>query len=317
MSKFGTNHILNVFNKQQSYEITTKISKNKLKKQQYNNKTNSKVKSTITDDEFKSNITDDEFKSIMNNDDSKKPDTKFNNSRKKYNVPNLNNTNINNQVREILNKNIKGDELLHTIELSHNYPNGIELLEGILIELLNKFDTDISWVHLNNYGIVLKKLFESNVDEQVIGLVMIHKYCSKCKFPKIIYKNSSIYLIKVLFQLFFTYDIFEEDSYWKWQEYINESDDFDNELKQTLAIQTAEFFNILKTVFTDVDYIQNSDPELNDSDLSSNPNYTNNNKQSNQDPDPDPDPEPEPNNNSDFEIPEEQDYNLDEMIDNI
>lgn len=326
MSSFGKGHTINVFNKQQSFEITSGISKNKLKKQYNTNNGKNKKNGKIN-----SNITDKEFESIMNRNKMSVSEKSDINNIKKYNIPELNHANISNHVKEILNKNLIGDELVYYLETNNNRPNGIELLEGILTEQLDKFadftnivnlnDLDIIWIQSDNYGRGLKYLFESNVRDQIVGLIMIQKFCSKLKFPKISFKNSSIFLIKILFQLFFTNDIFEEESYWNWQEYINDSNEFDDELKKILSIQTAEFFNILKTVFTDSDYVSDTvSDSMSDSvsnlKLESNPNHTNdNNLLKNK-------PKYNSNSNSESEselrdVPEEQDYNLDEMLEKI
>ena len=83
-------------------------------------------------------------------------------------------------------KNIFGQELVDYIKLNHNCLTGLELLTGLLKQQLDTFDiSDMTWFKQDKYGSGLKKLFESNTQDQIIGLLMFQNYCSKYKFPKI------------------------------------------------------------------------------------------------------------------------------------
>jgi hypothetical protein len=113
----------------------------------------------------------------------------------------------------------------------------------------------------NFYGLGLKLLFENNKHDQIIALLMIQNYSQIHNFIKITYKSNSPYLIRMMFQLLFTYDIVEEETYWEWEEYIQTSNDFDENTIKKILLQTTEFFMILKTVFYDDDNQENNDDE--------------------------------------------------------
>ena len=240
MSDFISGRKIRILGGPQPIEISKKISKNKLRKQQKQSKQQEDVDLGVTNEEFKSLMAENE----MENKKLQKKKTVL------YKIPESNN--LTNFVSELLDKKIIGQELVDFIEKNKNSSNGIDLLNGILIK-----QSDISnleWLKSENYGLGLKQLFDSNIHDQVIGLLIVQNYCSRNQFPKIMYKNSSTYLIRILFQLLFIFDIFEEETYWKWQDYIQENDEFTEDVKKTLSIQTTEFFIILKTVFTEEDY---------------------------------------------------------------
>lgn len=257
---FGDGRTFKSFDKPQQLTVKTKISQNQLRKQKQKTSSIDVQDDTISDAKFQSMMEDNETDQYKL-DQYKKTTAKIT-QIPKYDVPQsqynskVSNPIINKYVKEIINKNIIGDDLVKYIEINSNNLTGIELLDELLFT--NSPD-DISWFSIDNYGLGLKKLFESKIHEQIIGLLMIQKYCKDYGFGKIMYKNNQIYLMKILFQLFFTYDIFDEEAYWKWQDYINNNEDLDNDLKQTISIQTAEFFIILKTVFIDEDYEDSED----------------------------------------------------------
>lgn len=286
MSNFGKGFTLKVFGKQ-SIEITNKISKNKLKKQHKHEKKQENIDLGITDIEFESIMADNEI-------DNKNISDKI----YFYKIPEI--SDVTNYVKELLNKKILGQELLNYIELNNNSLNGVELLNGLLNH--NFEITDITWFDLNKYGLVLKKLFESKIDDQLIGLLMIQNYCSKYNFPKIEYRNKSIYLLKILFQLFFTYDIFDEETYWKLQDYNDNNDNIDNNTKKLLLIQTAEFFILLKTVFTDEDYENVNENDHVNTKVNTNLQISKFNEECDED------------SHVEYDkVPEEQDFNLDDI----
>ena len=256
---------LKVFGKPEPIQITNKISKNKLRKQQIQKKEQKNNDSGITDAEFESMMAENDYENENKNQYNKITTKNTNNKKYKYEIPELDD--VTGFVKELLNKNITGQELVDYIESNYYALNGIELLKGLLKSQLDISDiSDISWFRQEKYGLGLKKLFESNIHDQVIGLLMFQNYCSLHQFPKIQYKNKPIYLLKALFQLFFTYNIFEEEAYWGWQEYIDDNNEINDELKKTLSIQTAEFFIILKTVFTEEDYKNEEEGEENKND---------------------------------------------------
>lgn len=303
MSDFTSGRKIRTVGKPQPIQISKKISNNQLKKQLKQAKKQENEDLGLTNDEFESLMAENEF-------ENKKLQKKKTFS---YKIPEPNN--LTTFVLDLLDKKIIGQELVDFIEKNKNSLNGLELLNGLLSK-----HTDISnldWLKSENYGLGLKELFNSNTHDQIIGVLMIQNYCSRNQFPKITYKNNSTYLIRILFQLLFVFDIFEEETYWKWQDYIQETNEFTNDIKNLLSIQTTEFFNILKTVFTEEDY-KNEDEKENEAgtgDGDGNENYdnpninpnhikpVNSNTQSSSD-------EESDNSNG---IPEEQDFNLDDL----
>lgn len=290
MSKFGNNRTFKSFGKPEQLVISDKISQNKLKKQHKQFKKENNDNLGVSDADFELMMAENE----TNNQNK--------NIKLLYNVPES--TNVTNFVKELINKKLIGEELENYIEINQNCLNGIELLNGLL-NTQNDI-SDLSWFRQENYGLGLKKLFDSNIHDQVIGLLMLQNHCSKHEFPKIQYKNSSIYLLKVLFQLFFTFDIFDEDAYWNWQEYINDNDKFNYDLKNILSVQTAEFFIILKTVFNEEDY---EEDEKNDDECKNNKQNNNNyQKQFVKE-----ESSSEEESDDSIGVPEEQDFNLDDI----
>jgi hypothetical protein len=314
MSTFGKGYTLKSFGAPQPIDITNKISKNKLRKEQKQSKKQENNDLGITDAEFESMMSENENENQNENQNEIK--YSLNNKAKikiTYKIPEPDD--VSSFVKELLQKNKLGQELVDYIELNYNCLNGIELLNGLLksqSEISDK--SDMSWFGDEKYGLGLKKLFESNIHDQIIGLLMLQNYCLILNLPKIQYKNNSIYFIKGLFQLFFTRDIFDEEAYWKWQEYIDDNSELDDELKKKLSIQTAEFFIILKTVFIDEDYEnENEEDEQNQNNNSKQTDKNlkqelNKQSLSNEESD-----EESDNSNNSQGVPEEQDFNLDDI----
>jgi hypothetical protein len=296
MSNFGKGYKLKVFGTPEPIQITNKVSKNQLKKQQKQGKKQENINMGVSNKEF-------ELMMAENDNENPNPNTNPNsntnpNAKITYDVPELNN--IKENVKKLLEKNVLGQDLVKLI--GSNDPNPIELLGGLLKSQLDSSNIyDLSWFGQEKYGLGLKKLFESNIHDQTIGLLMIQNYCSIHLFPKIQYKNKLVYLLKVLFQLFFTYDIFEEEAYWKWQEYVDNNNKFNDELKKILLVQTSEFFIILKTVFTDEDY---ENEESN--------NKESNNKESDKKESDKKESDKKESDNSKDDL-EEEDFNLDDL----
>ena len=315
MSTFGKGYTLKSFGAPQPIDITNRISKNKLRKEKKQSKKVENNDLGITDAEFESMMAENENENENENEIKNSLNTKAN-AKISYKIPES--IDVNTFVKELLNKkNIIGQELVNYIELNNNCLNGIELLNGLLKSQSDMSDkSDMSWFGDEKYGLGLKKLFEFNIHDQIIGLLMLQNYCMILNFPKIQFKNNSIYLIKGLFQLFFTRDIFDEEAYWKWQEYIDDNSQFDNELKKKLSIQTAEFFIILKTVFIDEDYENENENKEDEQNQNNNAKQTNKNfkqelnKQSLSNEELD---EESDNSNNSQGVPEEQDFNLDDI----
>lgn len=102
----------------------------------------------------------------------------------------------------------------------------------------------------------------------------------------------------------FTQDIIDESVYWKWHELLSMFTDVNDEIKNKLCIQTTEFFNILKMTFTDEDYENNESDEDDEE---------NNNNEDNDKQEADSEPEPEPETDDKYKVPEEQDWNMDDI----
>ena len=273
--------------------INSKISQKEIKKQK---------KQELKTNSLKNGISDTDFEKIMY--EEKLIDKKLN-INNKYFLPDSNI--ISEKVKEIINNEIIGENLVKYLELLDEKVNGLDLLNGIL----NKYEepNDISWLNMDMFGSGLKSLLENNITDQVKYLLTIQNYCKNKEFIKIQYKNSKTYQIKILFQLSFTNEIIDESSYWEWYEYLEQLEDMDENTKNIIFVQTTEFFIILKTIFNDEDEDEENEDNLNQK------NKINNKKEFEEEFEKD-------NTVEEFkkdktiedldEIPEEQDYNLDE-----
>ena len=232
--------------KQQQIPITQKVSQNKLKKLNKTNNKNEKVDIGITDEDFEKMMEENNYSNNTTN-------------SVKYMIPNKDN--LSEYVKNILNVNLLGSELESFVKTSKESSKlyGPEYLTGLLETIK---ETDLTWISLDKYGTLLKYLLEDNSDSQFISLLIIQDYVKKFGFTKITYKNTQIYQIKILFQLLFTNEIIDEPAYWKWQEYLAETNDLDEKTKNILVIQTNDFFQILNTVFEDEE--TNGENEEND-----------------------------------------------------
>lgn len=295
MSKF--NKSSQFFKKNSSQiPIITKKSQKEIKKS--NKKSSEKI----------NNISDEYFEKLMNDDDDNK------------NIPSVNKKKITDYL-DLLNS--KSNKSIKSIDLD-NLGKGKEFenkivdlnLTGIdvLNCILNKFNDpkNYSWVEPDEYGMGLGKLFENNLEDQLLFLIAIQNYSVLNKLPKVIYKNKEVYYIKLIFQLLFTFDIIEEETYWNWQDLLGEFTDVDQDVKDKINIQITEFFNILKMTFTDDDYELTNDngsnglngsngsfDKLNDTQKISNDIQTD-------------DKIILSNSNPDLVVPEEQDYYMDD-----
>lgn len=239
MSNFTSNSSFKNFNRKDNIPITTKKSQKEIKKQKKLEKQNGKQNN---------NISDKEFELLMQSDNDNIL------SAEKYNIPKF--TESNEIITKIFELNLYGSQLVEYINNNYIDISGLELLNKIL--LIHTDPTNVNWINQNKYGEILHFLFDNNIKEQVIALLMIQDYCKQHKFMKITIKNNEVYLIRIMFQLFFTSNIIDESSYYKWLEYL---DQFDNDTKNLLLIQTNEFFMILKTVFNDDDEEENNNDE--------------------------------------------------------
>lgn len=311
MSKFSSAKAFKNIGKSCSIPITTKISQKELKKQ--------KQKQSNKNSDLC--VSDAEFEAMMDQTHILGSDKK----KTMWKIPES--TDITPQVTNIINKGILGEKLC--MDLKSGFPtiSGVELLNGLFDK--HPDPNDISWIQPQEYGMGLKELNDNNLQSQIQCLLLAQRFCEQNNFTKILYKNNSVYLIKILFQLFFTYGIVDEEAYWGWQDYIDNdnSDIVGVETKQTLLIQTNDFFMILKTVFEEDEFKNDSNPD--DIQEISNPNRQNKQEQlENQNLDNSNSKlntklntklkshsQSESDSDSDdvFKVPKEQDYNLDDL----
>ena len=303
MSKFYSSAGFKNFTKNETFPITNKISQKELKKQKKTNKKDdsSDISLGITDDEFEKMMEENEPDYIVD----KKVDSTHKLSS--YQIPeNFNSDKIN----LILEKGLEGDELVESIKSDLNPISGLDMIRGLVL----KFDEPehISWIIPNKYGLALKYLFENNESDQIICLLILENFAKSKGFVKVNYKNSKVYHIRLLFQLFLTYEIIDEHVFWEWQDYLENNTQYDEKTKNILVIQTTEFYIILKTVFDEqVDTYDNNPDNENNTDIINNPNrqQKSNNEQNNKN-----EIDSEPDSEDDkYIVPVEQDYNLDDL----
>lgn len=235
MSKFNSSYFKHSSN---NIVIQTKLSQKELKKQNKLQKSNN------------TNITDTDFNKLMNEDNVKQKKTcvKLMDYVTFYKQSNIE------LVNSLINENLLGEELLLKIKSCNKYCDikGYELLNGIIKKYNNVDESD--WIENKKYGLALQFLLENKLEEQLICLIILQNYSSEYNFTKVIYKNKSVYHINWIFQLFFIHEIIDESVYWKWQEIIFDAVDISSDIKNKICIQTTDFFNILKMTFTNQDY---------------------------------------------------------------
>ncbi len=290
MSKFTNG---SSFFKRNTYQLDINClsSKSSQKQQKKNKKTSSKSNNTNNN-----NITDDDFNKMMEeNNNSNKNNIKLSDYLSQIKSPEI--------LNSLLEEKIIGNDLVVRIE-SENI-SGSQLLKLILNT--NTDPNNYNWIELNQYGLVLQFLLRDNSREQLLCLFLIQNYSSSLGFPKITYKDKPVYFLKIIFQLLFTYDIIDESVYWEWQEILTNITDIDEKTKNTICIQTADFFNILKMTFTDEDY-EDENKDENNKQSQINIEKSINESESEDE------SEEESNNESD-KIPECKDYNMDDNED--
>lgn len=297
MSKFKPQSSFFKRNATQQINITTKISQKQLKK-------NKKIEKNCTTD-VNLNVSDNDFDKLMEeNDNVKTTDTNTGTSTDKMQL----------KFSSYLEKITHPHTLTQLVSQADGNANpelynrikydgysGSQLLNSIL----NKYQDPNKWNWINDeeYGKVLSEILEDNFEEQLLCLLLIQNYSVKTGMQKITYKDKDIYFIKLIFQLLFTQDIIHETVYWKWHELLSTFTDVSEDIKNKLFIQTTEFFNILKMTFVDED--ENGDENGDE--------LKNENKDGNKDElEVELDVELEVEENKD-KIPEEQDWNMDDI----
>jgi hypothetical protein len=296
MSKFGSNN--SSFFKRNTFQLDIK-SKSKSKSSDKQQKKNKKIINQSN------SISDNEFNKLMEENDTQKNDIKLSNYLSK-----IGNSEI---VNKLIQEHIIGHDLLDKIQSESKNENimGSQLLKQILIKYNDP--NDYTWVEQNQYGLALQFLLKDNLTDQLLCLLLVQNYSYSLEFPKINYKDKQVYYLKIIFQLLFTFDIIDESIYWEWQETLTNFSDIDEKIKNTICVQTAEFFNILKMTFTDEDYEDNKDN--NDENTKDNNNNNTQLKLNTEKLDNESNTESntESDNESDkYKVPEEQDYNMDD-----
>jgi hypothetical protein len=303
MSKFSLSSISTFKNfKTQPIELTNKISQKELKKKKNANKINPNPNPN-------SQVSDLEFEKLMEENDNQVYNSNYKNCLFLDKIPNPND--ITELTKNILETGLKGDDLVNYLENQINRPNGIEFLNGLLYNKINS--SEINWLVQSEYGLALKHLFDNDLESQFLCLLMVQNYSKSLSYPKVEYKNSQKYLIRLLFQLLFTSEIIDESVYSRWENYLSETNEIDESEKKTLLIQTTEFLMIFNTTFNDEDYEnENENTNENNNQYGKNINYTQNEEniedeleKSVKSKDSDEDSLPS--------VPEEQDYNLDDL----
>lgn len=310
MSKFYSSAGFKGFNKNESIPVTTKVSQKELKKQKKTGKQNGlnntnpnanpDVNLGITDEEFEKMMEENEPTSYTNGQTNPPQNLELN----QYKIPENYDSE---KAHIIISSGLEGEELVQSIKSDPNPISGLDLIRG----LVEKFSEpeQITWINPNKYGLALKYLFENNQQNQVLCLLVLENFAKSKGFVKVPYKNSQVYHIRLLFQLFLTWEIIDEEAFWEWQDYLEKNTHHDEKTSNTLVIQTAEFYLILKTVFED-DEEKGQDDNQDKLEIN-NPNrpYGLNNNQDNTN-----ESEPEPDSDNDkYIVPEEQDYNLDDL----
>ena len=324
MSKFYSSAGFKNFGKNDSIPITTKVSKNQLKKQQKASKQNTNSQSVslgITDEEFDKMMEENDLENDLENNLENKNVVKTNDSRKSSNLYQVPENYNSEKTNELISSGLEGNELVNHIKHLNNISEGdsnkkitgLDLIKG-LIEKFNKPEY-FDWVIPNKYGLALKYLFESNRTDQIICLLMLENFAKTSGFIKVSYKNSQVYHIRLLFQLFFTYEIIDEDAFYEWQDYLEKNTQYDEKTINMLAVQTTEFFMILKTVFDDEEDKEDVDVDKDDNANSNKSPLSNPNKQQNLNNNTNNNgSESESDSENDmYKVPEEQDYNLDDL----
>lgn len=289
----GFNRSSSYFKKNNSHQIniTTKISQKELKKNKKAEKNNNSNNA----------VSDKDFEELMEENEECKVKTQKVNQIKLSDY-------LNNIKDEEITNQLINDEKIFGFELADKAKelnlSGVQILKSIL----NKYNNpeDYSWIEINKYGEVLQIMLADNLQEQLICLLLIQNYSYVLGLPKVSYKDKSVYYIKLIFQLLFTYDIIDESVYWKWQELLINLSDIDEDTKNKICIQTTEFFNILKLTFTDADY---EDEEENKDDKKEDE------KESNQEFElkSESGTEQESESEDKYAVPEEQDWNMDDL----
>ena len=288
MSKFNTG---SSFFKRNTYQLDIPSKPTKSTKQAKKDKSKKNIN--------KSNrISDEDFNELMNENFEEKNKVKF--------IDYLNKITSCEIVDQLIREKLIGKDLV--IRLESETISGSQLLKGILKN--NKEPTSYNWVQPENYGLALSNILSNDSNEQLLCLFLIQDYSRTFEFPKITYKDKQVYYLKTIFQLLFTNDIIEESTFWKWQDLLVDIVDIDDDTKNKICVQTAEFFNILKLTFNEEDYVEGEGEREGEGNRKEDGNIENKNHQNVYVDE----SEYMTNKNTDtkLKIPEEQDYNMDD-----
>jgi hypothetical protein len=208
-------------------------------------------------------------------------------------------------VEQLIQEQLIGKDLVCRLE--SEIISGSQLLKGIL----KKYNepSNYNWVQPENYGLALSYVLSNNTKEQLMCLFLIQDYSRTFEFPKISYNDKPVYYLRTIFQLLFTFDIIEESTFWKWQDLLVDFVDIDENTKNKICIQTTEFFNILKMTFTEEDYENDENDENGQNSKNKTVESIGNNQLNKLDENSD---EESYKKSDKYQVPEEQDYNMDD-----
>lgn len=308
MSSFAPSSFKN-FKQSSGIPIISKISqKDKRKNNKQNKKQNEHSKLNM--------MSDKDFENLMesnNYDDSKSLTSSI--SLNDFSLP-IFNSDSEEKIDQIIQNNLFGSDLVTYFKSNPNIKISFLELGNYLLKKNLDFN-DITWLNPDKYGECLKFFSQknSNSQEQIKFLIMIQEYCSKYDYPKIPYKTTQVYLIRIIFTLLFTSEIIEESNFNSWLENLDQMKKLDEKTKNLLVVQTTEFFAIFKTVFADSEDDESGEKEENKEDENiSNKKITPNKSNSSQNYSKNKNAETDEDEDQDMNDEEKfQDYNLDDI----
>ena len=154
---------------------------------------------------------------------------------------------------DVLKCGKKSDDLAKHVKNLETQVTASALAKAILADL--KDPADVNWCKLVEYGGALKSLLEDQPKFQCAFLYAIQSHCSKIKFPKIEVKGKMRYLIDVLIQLLFQYEIVDPTGVITWAD--DESDDVPG--KTDALVQCTAFLTLLRDEDGGDDYEEEDD----------------------------------------------------------
>lgn len=153
----------------------------------------------------------------------------------------------------ILDTGLKGSSLQEHIASLQTKPSASAFLCTLL---KRQSDGNAKWLSAGEFGLSLKYLSSSDINNQAELLREVEKYCGTYKFPKIDIKGSPRSLLEVIFQLLYKDEVVLESSFLKW---LDEDSDIPGHT--TAIVQTTNFMNLFRDE-DDGDYDDDDDDEV-------------------------------------------------------